>query len=81
MVTGGPLIDRASSSLVVLSCVRRYLAGAQISHEVFRVVSVKHLQQQRPQQPLRRNRRSPYARIQLVKLRRQLPEGSFSVPD
>src|SRR5829696_4086416 len=38
-VAGSPLIDRASSSLVVLSHVRCHLAGAQISHKVFRVVS------------------------------------------
>src|SRR5829696_4937246 len=38
-VASSPLIDRASSSLVVLSHVRCHLAGAQISHKVFRVVS------------------------------------------
>src|SRR6266446_9561724 len=38
-VAGSPLIDRASSSLVVLSHVRRHLTGAQISDKVFRVVS------------------------------------------
>src|SRR5215217_6670607 len=35
----GALVDRASSSLVVLSHVRCHLAGAQISDKVFRVVS------------------------------------------
>src|SRR5207247_4373584 len=38
-VAGSPLIDRASSSLVVLSHVRCHLAGAQISDKVFHVVS------------------------------------------
>src|SRR5215216_636000 len=38
-VAGSPLIDRASSSLVVLGHMRRHLAGAQISDKVFRVVS------------------------------------------
>src|SRR5215217_9441005 len=38
-VTGSPLIDRASSSLVVLSHVRCHLAGAQISDKVSGVVS------------------------------------------
>src|SRR5215212_2252183 len=38
-VAGSPLIDRAASSLVVLSHMRRHLAGTQISHKVFRVVS------------------------------------------
>src|ERR1041384_4326382 len=38
-VAGSPLIDRAASSLVVLSHVRCHLAGAQISDKVFRVVS------------------------------------------
>ena len=38
-VTRGPLVDRAASSLVVLGYMRRHLAGAQISHEVFRVVT------------------------------------------
>src|ERR1041385_3421459 len=38
-VTSGPLINCAASSLVVLGHVRRHLAGTQISHKVFRVVS------------------------------------------
>src|SRR5215213_534430 len=38
-VASGPLVDRASSSLVVLGHMRRHLAGAQISDKVFRVVS------------------------------------------
>src|SRR6185295_12350356 len=36
-VTRGPLVDRASASLVVLSHMRRHLAGAQICDKVFRV--------------------------------------------
>src|SRR5437660_10005093 len=38
-VAGSPLIDRASSSFVVLSHVGRPLAGTRISDKVFRVVS------------------------------------------
>src|SRR6266700_4463864 len=38
-VAGSPLIDRASSSFVVLSHVWRHLAGTQISDKVFGVVS------------------------------------------
>src|SRR5260221_8296271 len=38
-VTSGPLVDRASASLVVLGHMRRHLAGAQICDKVFRVVS------------------------------------------
>src|SRR6266436_5620172 len=38
-VASGPVIDRASAPLVVLSHVRRHLAGAQLSDKVFRVVS------------------------------------------
>src|SRR6266496_2974224 len=45
----------------------------QLLHQhPFAAHRVKHLQQQRPQQPLRRDRRSPHPRIQLVKSRRQL---------
>src|SRR6266576_6203440 len=38
-VTRGPLVDRASASLVVLGHMRRHLAGAQIGDKVFRVVT------------------------------------------
>jgi len=38
-MASGPLVDCASSSLVVLGHVWRYLAGAQISDKVFRVVT------------------------------------------
>src|SRR5258706_7526410 len=38
-VTRGPLVDRASASLVALGHMRRHLAGAQIRHKVLRVVT------------------------------------------
>src|SRR5258706_7197473 len=39
-VASGPLVDRASASLVVLGHMRRYLTGAQICDKVFRVVTL-----------------------------------------
>ena len=53
---------------------KQHVVGQLFHQHPLAAHRVKHLQQQRSQQPLRRYRRSPYPRIQLVKLRRQLLE-------